>query len=104
MQHVIRRVENLAKEIELLAQNLERQVVRLVVARDEVDDRHITLLAIPVAATDTLLDALRIPRQVVIDDRLAELEIESLRARFRADEHLRPRAEFMNERKPHNEP
>src|SRR5947209_5500736 len=73
--------------------------MRLVVSRDEVHDGHITLLTIPMAATNTLLDALRIPGQVVIDDCLAELEIEPLRACFGADEHLRPRAEFMNQRK-----
>ena len=103
VQHDVRGVEDLAEEIELLAQDLEREAVRFVVLRDEVDHRDVALLAVPVAAADALLDALRVPRQVVVDDRLAELEVQPLRARFRADEHLRPRAKLVNQREPHGD-
>jgi len=41
--------------------------VSIVVARDEVHDGHIVLLAVAVAAPDTLFDALRVPGQVVVD-------------------------------------
>ena len=68
--------------------------------RDEVDDRDVALLAVAVAAADALLDALRVPRQVVVDDRLAELEVQALRARFGADQHLRARAELVHQREP----
>src|SRR5687767_3817522 len=99
MQDVIRRVEDFAEEIELLAQDLERQLMRLVVTRNEVDHRDVSLLAISVTASDALFDALGIPRQVVIDDGLAELEIEPLCTCFSAYEHLGASTELMNERK-----
>ena len=103
MQDVVRRVEHLAEQIELLAQDLERQALRLVVARDEVDDGDVALLAVAMAAPDALLDALRVPRQVVVDDRLAELEVQPLRAGLGADEDLRARAELVHERQPHGD-
>ena len=37
------------------------------------------------AAADALLNPLRIPRKVVVDDQIAELEIDALRGRFRGD-------------------
>ena len=100
VQHDVGGVEDLAEQIELLAQDLERQPMRFVVLRDEVDDGDVALLAVAVAAADALLDALRVPRQVVVDDRLAELEVQPLRAGLGADEDLRPRAELVDEREP----
>ena len=100
VQHLVRRVQDLAEQIELLAQDLERQALRFVVPGDEVDHRDVALLAVAVAAADALLDALRVPRQVVVDDRLAELEVQPLCAGLGADEHLRPRAELVHQREP----
>src|SRR5439155_16724482 len=44
----------------------------------EVDYDNIMLLTVPVAAPDALLDALRVPREVVVDDQRAELKIDPL--------------------------
>ena len=103
VQDVVGRVEDLAEQIELLAQDLEGQPVRLVVPRDEVDHGDVALLAVPMAAADALLDALRVPRQIVVDDRLAELEVQPFRAGLGADEDLRTRAELVHEREPHGD-
>ena len=54
-----------------------------------------------VAASDPLLDALRVPRQIVVDDRLAELKVQPLRASLGAHEDLRARAEFVNQCEPY---
>ena len=49
--------------------------------RDEVDDGdRLALLAVAVDAADALLDAHGIPGQIVVDEEIAELEVETLAA------------------------
>src|SRR5687768_2909728 len=55
------------------------------------------------AATDTLLDALRIPWKIVIYDRFAKLKIEAFCTRFGRYEHFRARFELVNECHPHGD-
>ena len=102
MQDVIGRIENLAEQIQLLAQNLEGQPMRFVVAGGEIDDCDVALLAVPMAAPDTLLDALRVPRQIVVDDGLAKLQVQSFCAGLGADEDLGTGAELVYQRKPNS--
>ena len=84
MQNLIGRIEHGAEELELLAQNLERQFLGFVVLGQEIDDRDgIVFLLVAMAASDALLDALRIPGKIVVYDRVAELQVQSLRARLR---------------------
>ena len=78
----------------LLAQDLERQGLRQVVLGQEIDDRHAALLTVAMAAADALLDALRVPGQVVVDDGVAELEVQALSG----NEHARPRPELVDQR------
>jgi hypothetical protein len=73
MQNVVGRVKDSTEQIQLLAQYLEGQPVRLIVPSDEIDHGDIALLAVTMAAPDALFDALRVPRQVVIDNGLAKL-------------------------------
>ena len=51
----------------------------------QVEDGHILVLAEAVQAADALLDAHGVPRQVVVDQLVAELEIAALGAAFGAD-------------------
>ena len=104
MQDMVGRVEDPAEQIQLLAQNLKGQPMRLVVPGDKVDHGDIALLAVPMAAPDALLDALRVPRQIVVDDRLAKLQVQPFCAGLGAHEHLRARAELVHECKPHGRP
>ena len=103
MQDMVGRVEDSTEQIQLLAQNLEGQPMRLIVPGDEVDHGDIPLLAVPMAAPDTLLDALRVPRQIVVDDRLAKLQVQPFCAGLGAYENLRTRAELVHECKPHGD-
>jgi hypothetical protein len=48
----------------------------------KIDHHHVILLAIPVAPANPLLDALRVPRKIVVDYQGTELEINSLRSCF----------------------
>ena len=50
------------------------------------------------AAADALLDALRVPRQVVVDDHRAELEVDALRGRLGGDHDRALVAEVVHER------
>src|ERR1039458_6675513 len=74
--------------------------MRLVIPCDEVDHSDIALLAIAVASPDALFDALRVPRQIVIDHRLTELKVQTFCAGFGANEDLRTRAELVYECEP----
>ena len=65
MQDRVGGIEHAAEQLKLLAEDLERQGLRLVVPREEVDDEDAVLLAIAMDAADALLDPLRVPGQVV---------------------------------------
>src|SRR5260370_18250397 len=54
-----------------------RVSMRLVVPGDKIDHRDISLLAVPMAAPDPLFDSLWVPRQVVVDDGFANLQVQS---------------------------
>ena len=57
--------------------------------RVEVEDRQLLLgLADPVDAADALLDLHRVPRQVVVDDGRAELEVETLAGHPRREQDV----------------
>ena len=55
------------------------------------------LLPIAMAAADALLDALRVPGQVVIHHQRAELEVDALRAGLRGDHDAALFAEIIHE-------
>ena len=55
---------------------------------EKVDDHYIELLPITMAATNALLDTLRVPRQVVVDDEIAELQVDTFRCSFSGNENL----------------
>src|SRR6266540_2362383 len=101
VKHLVRCAEDHAEEVQLLAENLEGELLRLVVLGEEVDHRDFVPLAVAMAPPDPLLDALRVPGQVVVHDRLAELQVQSLRSRFRRDQDSRPGSELVNQRKTH---
>ncbi len=60
----------------------------------EIEDRHRVLLTDAVDSTDALLDPHRVPRQVVVDQDVAELEVPALAAGLGGDQDLRTRARF----------
>src|ERR1700694_3791735 len=101
MQDMVGRVEHFTEQIQFLAQNFERQSMRLIVPGDEVDHGDITLLAVPMTAPDALFNALRIPGQVIVDNRLAKLQVQPFCARLGTDENLRARAELVYKCEPY---
>ncbi len=100
-EHLVARAEDAGEEPELLVQQLEDAPVGLVAAVDEVEHDHVVALAIAVAAADTLLHPLRVPRQVVVDHQRAELGVHPLGGGLGGDHDLRPLAELLDERGAH---
>src|SRR5258708_655338 len=57
--------------------------------RNEIDDCHcLALLAIAVDPSNALLDPHRIPREVVVDEQIAELEVQALAAHLGGEHHV----------------
>ena len=57
--------------------------------RDEVDDGdRLALLSVAVDTADALLDAHGVPGQIVVDEEIAELEVEALAADFGGQQHI----------------
>ena len=77
MQYDVRCVEHRAEEVQLVAENLKKKTFGFVVFGDEVNDRDVVCLTVSVAPSDSLLDPLRIPRKVVVDQSVTELKVQS---------------------------
>ena len=67
-KHFVGRTKDPAEEAELFGQQFEHPTICLVPLIEEVDDDNVVFLTITMAPANTLLDALRIPRQVVVND------------------------------------
>ena len=100
-EHLVAGAEDALEELELLGQQLEDALVGRVLAVEEVDDHHVVLLAVAVAAADALLDALRVPRQVVVHHQRAELQVDALGAGLGGDHDAALLAEVVHQRGAH---
>jgi hypothetical protein len=85
-EHLVARAEHALEQVELEVEKLVNALLGVVLEIEEVDDGHVDLLAVAVAAPDALLDALRVPGQVEIDDQRAELKVDAFRAGLRSDQ------------------
>ena len=66
--------------------------------RHQIEHKHLTRLADPVDTTDTLLDRHRIPRDIEVDQRIAELQVAPLASGLAAQQHWRLGAESVDRR------
>ncbi len=78
---------NQLEQIQLLVEHLQ-DVLLQAASQTEVEHEHLTGLSDPVHASDPLLELHRIPRQIVIDHRPAELEVAALASDFARDEDV----------------
>ena len=100
-EHLVAGAEDALEELELLGQQLEDALVGRVLAVEEVDDHHVVLLAVAMAAADALLDALRIPGQVVVHHQRAELEVDAFGAGLGGDHDAALLAEVVDQGRAH---
>ena len=89
------------KSLNFSGEQLEDALVGRIVLVQEVHDDDVVLLAVTMAAPDALFDALRIPRQVVVDDHRAELKVDALGRGFGRDHDRRFVAEVIDEGRAH---
>jgi hypothetical protein len=67
-------------------------------AIEEIDDDDIVFLPVTMAATNALLNSLRVPRQVIVDHEIAELEVDTLCGCFCCNHDAGFVAEVLDER------
>ena len=68
---------------------------------EKIDDDDIAFLTIPMASPNALLDSLRIPRKIVIDNEIAELKIDSFRRRFGCNHNDSRISKMFDDRRSH---
>jgi hypothetical protein len=96
-QDIIRRTKDTAEQAELLSQQLEHATICVVSLVQEIDYDNIVLLAVTMAPPDALFDALRVPRQVIIDDERAKLKVHSFRGCLRREKDRCLVAKMLNQ-------
>src|SRR3990172_3946726 len=70
------------KHVDLVLQDIEDMVFNRLSDR-KIEDENISSLTDPVQPPDPLFDPHRIPREIQVDERIAELQVSALAARFR---------------------
>jgi hypothetical protein len=96
-QNFVAGTEDAAEELELHVQQLIDALVCGVAPVEKVHHDHIELLSIAMAPANALLNALWIPRQVVVHDQIAKLEVDSLRSRLGGNHDAGFISEVVNE-------
>ena len=97
-EHLVAGAEHTREQLELVRQQLQDALFRDVSLVTEVHDDDVVLLPEAVHAADALLDALRVPRQVIVDEHRAELQVDTFRRRFSRDHDRALLAEVVHER------
>ena len=88
VEHLVR-AERTADALELLQQHVEHPAL-VGAPGDEIDDANVPLLPVTVNAPHPLLEARRVPRDVVVHHQPAELEVDPFSGRVRGDEEACP--------------
>ena len=96
-EHLVAGSEDAIEKAKFFVEKLIDPHVGGIASVEEVDDHDIELLAVPVAPADALLDALRIPGKVVVDDQVAELQVDPLGGCFGRNHDERFVAEVFDE-------
>ena len=81
-QHLVAGTENSAEELELLIQQFIYTHIGSIAFVEEVDNYHVVLLPVAMAAANALLDALWVPGHIIVHHQRAELEVDALGCRL----------------------
>ncbi len=100
-KHLIAGAKNATEELKFLVQELVDSNVGRIGLVQKVNDDDIELLPIAVAAADALLDPLRVPRQIIVHDEIAELQVDTFRGGFSRDHDRRFITEVFDKRGAH---
>ena len=87
--------------MEFLLQQFINPFVCGILQVNKIEDHHIVLLPVAMATSDALLDALRVPRQIVIHHHRAKLQVNAFCTRFGCNHDLAFVAKVINQRRAH---
>ena len=76
-KNLIADTEHTGKKLKFFRQQLEYTLIGSVLAVDEIDHHNVMLLAISMAAPDSLLNSLRVPGQVIVNQQGTELQVDA---------------------------
>src|SRR5215210_7960353 len=85
------------EHVDLLVEDAQHMLFKRA-ARDRVEDEDLARLPDAVDAADALLNRHRVPRQVEVDERVAELQVAPLAARFGGEQERRFHAKTRDAR------
>ena len=97
---IVRGPKDSAEQAEFLAEEFENTTINFIALVEKVYNHDIELLTIAVAAANPLFDALRIPGQIVIDNKGTELQVDAFRRGFSGEEDCRIVTEMLDQRGP----
>ena len=96
-QYFVACSEDALEQVELEVEKLVDTLFGVVLEVKKVDDGHVDLLAVAVAAADTLFDALRVPGQVEIDKQGTELKVDTFGSGLGGDQDALAIAERLDD-------
>src|SRR3989344_3151705 len=100
-QYLIAGAEYAIEQAEFLIQELIDTHVGGAALVEEVHHHHVELLPVTVAASNALFNTLGIPRQIVVDYQVAELQVDALGGGFGRDQNRRLVTEILHQRGAH---
>ncbi len=96
-KHLVARTEHAVEQAEFLVEQLIDSLIGSVRLVQKIHHDHVELLPVAMAAADALLDTLRIPRQVIVHDQIAKLQIDAFGGGFRRDQDRSLIAEVIDQ-------
>jgi hypothetical protein len=85
-ENLITSTKYTVKQSELLREQLEHPLIRRIPAIQKIHDNNIVLLAVSMASSNPLFNSLGVPREVVVDNKGAELKVHPFRCRLRCNQ------------------
>jgi hypothetical protein len=100
-KYLVASSENAFEQSELLRQQFVDAAISFVLPIQKIHHHDVVFLAVSMRSANSLLDPLRIPRQIVIYDERAKLKVDSFGSRFGGDHDAAVFAKIINECRPH---
>ena len=100
-QHLITRAEHAFEQLKLLGQQFIDAFVGFILSVQEIHHHYVMLLSVAMTAADALLDALRVPGQIVVDYEGTELQVNAFRSGFGGNHDAALFAEVIHQSRAH---
>ena len=87
-KHFVAGAKHVIEQFEFSGKQVKNANIGIVAGVQEIDHNHIIFLTITMAAANALLDTLRVPRKVIIDDQRAELQVQAFGCGFGGNHYI----------------